>query len=82
MYELREQEEYPYDFLDDVCAYDSDYLGHCVSTNDCTGLIPAGMVTEAELLAYKDVYAFPTPMAVAAKDIYELEGKISGQNVN
>lgn len=64
MYESREQEDMPYDFLDDLCTYDDDYLGYCASTNDCTGLIPAGMVTQAELLAYKDVYAFPTPVAV------------------
>lgn len=72
MYESREQEDMPYDFLDDLCTYDDDYLGYCASTNDCTGLIPAGMVTEDELLSYKDVYSFPPPVMVERKEEYRL----------
>ena len=61
------------DFLDDLCEYDYDYLGCCASATDCTGLIPAGMVSEDELLSYKDVYSFPPPAMVAEKERYEAE---------
>lgn len=82
MYDLREKETMSSDFLDDLCAYDDDYLGYCASTTDCTGLIPAGMVTEAELLAYKDVYAFPTPVAVKEKGEYQFDGKATTPPLN
>ncbi len=77
MYELREQEEIPYNYLDDLCTYDIDYLGQCASTHDCTGLIPAGMVTQDELLAYKDVYSFPTAVAVDQKGKAQLDADAS-----
>lgn len=81
MYELREQKDVSSDYLDALCTYDDDYLGCCASATDCTGLIPAGMVTEAELLAYKDVYAFPPPVAVTEKDAYHFDGKASAPNL-
>lgn len=65
MYDLREEKELSSDCVDALCAYDDDYLGFCASTTDCTGLIPAGLGSEAELLSYKDVYAFPSAVALA-----------------
>lgn len=65
MYELQKENELSPDCVDALCTYDDDYLGFCASTTDCTGLIPSGMVSEAELLSYKDVYAFPPAIAVA-----------------
>ena len=72
MYDKEQKQNMPFDFLDDLYSIDDDYLGCCASTNDCTGLIPAGMVTEDELLSYKDVYSFPPPTMVKEKKHYNL----------
>lgn len=61
------------DFVDDILD-NYDYLMGCAaSAQDCTGLIPAGQVTEAELLSYKDVYSFPPPAVVAEKARYDCQ---------
>lgn len=75
MYDDSKSKETPSDFLDDLYNLDDDYLGCCASTTDCTGLIPAGMVSETELLSYKDVYSFPPPVMIAEKERYVAEGK-------
>ena len=54
--------EKAYDVLEDSCHNEYDYLGNSASAHDCTGLIPSGMVSEEELLSYKDVYDFPPPV--------------------
>ena len=45
--------------LNDLPEY--DYLKPA-STQDCTGLIPAGPVDEHELSCYEDLYAFLPPV--------------------
>lgn len=40
---------------------EQDYI-NTVSSMDCTGLIPAGMVKEDELNAYKELYSFGQPV--------------------
>ena len=72
MYDKEKQQHLPHDFLDDLYSIDDDYLGCCASAHDCTGLIPAGMVSEDELLSYKDVYSFPPPTMVKEKGSYSL----------
>lgn len=42
--------------------YEYDYL-NSASSQDCTGLIPSGLVDEAELENYEDIYPF-LPKAV------------------
>ena len=75
MHDERKEDSVSSDFVDDILD-DYDYLMGCsASAHDCTGLIPAGQVTETELLSYKDVYSFPPPTVVAEKAKYELEGK-------
>ncbi len=71
MHEQREKDSLTFDFVDDILD-DYDYLmGGAVSARDCTGLIPAGQTTEAQLLSYKDVYSFPPPTVVAEKMKYD-----------
>lgn len=38
-----------------------DYLSNAASTTDCTGLIPAGLTSKAELEAYESLYKFRPP---------------------
>lgn len=38
-----------------------DYLSNAASTTDCTGLIPAGLNSKAELEAYESLYKFTPP---------------------
>lgn len=38
-----------------------DFLSNAASTQDCTGLIPAAPVDEAELEAYEAVYHYQPP---------------------
>lgn len=38
-----------------------DFLSNAASTQDCTGLIPAGPVNEDELESYEDVYHYQPP---------------------
>ena len=38
-----------------------DFLSNAASTQDCTGLIPAGPVNGDELEAYEDVYHYQPP---------------------
>lgn len=38
-----------------------DYLANAASTQDCTGLIPFGPTSHAELESYEDVYHFAPP---------------------
>ncbi len=35
-----------------------DYLAKAASSQDCTGLIPAAPLSEAELQAYEDLYPY------------------------
>lgn len=58
------------DFLDELYNLDDDYLGCCASSHDCTGLIPTGMASEADLISYKDVYSFPPAVMVKEKEKY------------
>lgn len=64
MYEEKDvkKTEKAYETLEDSVLDDYDYLGNSASAHDCTGLIPSGPVSEAELLSYKDVYDFPPPV--------------------
>ena len=39
-----------------------DYLSHAASLSDCTGLIPALAVNEAEREAYEAIHHFLPPM--------------------
>lgn len=70
MYETdrRKKTEKAYEMLEDACHDQYDYLGNSASAHDCTGLIPAGMVSEEELMSYKDVYSFPPPMLDVEED--------------
>lgn len=61
------------DFLDDLLDCDDLYMGGSACANDCTGLVPAGPTSEAELLSYKDVYSFPSPFVVKEKGVYKLD---------
>lgn len=73
MYDQQQKDTISSDFVDDILD-DYDYLMGCAaSARDCTGLIPAGQVTEDELLSYKDVYSFPPPAVVAEKARYDCE---------
>lgn len=38
-------------------------IAHTCSANECTGLVSASPVTEAEWEAYKDIYDFGLPRA-------------------
>ena len=38
-----------------------DYLSNAASTQDCTGLIPSGEATIAELEDYEELYHFLSP---------------------
>lgn len=38
-----------------------DYLSNAASSQDCTGLIPSGPASEAELQSYEDLYHFLPP---------------------
>lgn len=38
-----------------------DYLGPAASATDCTGLIPSGLDSQAELDAYEELYPFTPP---------------------
>lgn len=38
-----------------------DFLSNAASTQDCTGLIPSGVVNEDELEAYEEVYHYQPP---------------------
>lgn len=38
-----------------------DYLSNAASTTDCTGLIPAGISSKAELDSYEALYKFTPP---------------------
>lgn len=40
---------------------DFDYLSNAASSKDCTGLIPANPVSDAELESYEDLYHFLPP---------------------
>lgn len=40
---------------------DFDYLSNAASSQDCTGLIPANPVSDAELESYEDLYHFLPP---------------------
>ena len=40
---------------------DFDYLSNAASSQDCTGLIPAGPVDEEELKSYEAVYHYQPP---------------------
>lgn len=40
---------------------DFDYLASAASSQDCTGLIPATPVSDAELESYEDLYHFLPP---------------------
>ncbi len=42
-----------------------DYLGNAASTMECTGLIPSGPVSEAELESYEAIYRFRPPVIKA-----------------
>lgn len=53
--------------------WEEDYFT-CSST-DCTGLIPAGMVSEAELEAYEELYPSLTPPVVLKKEDTKEEKK-------
>ena len=44
------------------------YYVNTVSSMDCTGLIPAGMVKEDELNAYKELYSFGQPVLPDEKE--------------
>lgn len=44
-------------------SYEEDFFS-CSST-DCTGLIPAGIVSDAEREFYKELYPSLTPIAVS-----------------
>lgn len=50
------------DNKENQCIIDSyDYLANAASTQDCTGLIPAAPVSEAELEAYEELYKYQAP---------------------
>ena len=38
-----------------------DFMSNAASSQDCTGLIPAGPVDEAELKSYEAVYHYQPP---------------------
>lgn len=38
-----------------------DYLSNAASTQDCTGLIPAALQSEAEEESYQDIYQYLPP---------------------
>lgn len=38
-----------------------DFLSNAASAQDCTGLIPSGVVNEDELEFYEDVYHYQPP---------------------
>ena len=44
-----------------------DFLSNAASTQDCTGLIPSGPVTEDELESYEALYHYQPPQI---KDTY------------
>ena len=45
-----------------------DYLGPAASATDCTGLIPSGLDSQAELDAYEELYPFTPPEAPSLSD--------------
>lgn len=45
----------------DIYHEEYDFLSNAASTQDCTGLIPAAPVDEAELEAYESVYHYQPP---------------------
>lgn len=44
--------------LEDAAFDNYDYLGNSASATDCTGLIPANPVSEAELESYEAIYHY------------------------
>lgn len=38
-----------------------DYLGSVASSMDCTGLIPSGTISQAELESYEELYPYRPP---------------------
>ena len=42
-----------------------DYLSNAASSQDCTGLIPSGPVSTAEIEAYEELYHFLPPNSEA-----------------
>lgn len=45
-----------------------DYLGPAASSMDCTGLIPSGPKSRAELDAYEELYPFTPPKTSTSPD--------------
>ena len=45
-----------------------DYLGPAASATDCTGLIPSGLDSQAELDAYEELYPFTPPETPSLSD--------------
>ena len=45
-----------------------DYLGPAASSMDCTGLIPSGPKSRAELDAYEELYPFTPPETPSRSD--------------
>ena len=45
----------------DIYHEEYDFLSNAASPQDCTGLIPAAPVDEAELEAYESVYHYQPP---------------------
>lgn len=54
MYQVRKETPEEYDHYFDI-------INSC-SANDCTGLIPAGLVSEEELAVYQEIYHFGPPV--------------------
>ncbi len=49
-------------------ADDYDYLAHSASANDQTGLIPAGIMSDAERESYQNLYPYPPPLVKKEKE--------------
>ncbi|MCC8029368.1 MAG: hypothetical protein LIO75_06205 [Lachnospiraceae bacterium] len=45
-----------------------DYLMHSASANDQTGLIPAGIMSDAERESYQELYPYPPPLLRKEKE--------------
>ena len=52
-----------------IVPLDYDYLGNSASATDCTGLIPAGTIDEADLMRYQDLVHFGG-MPMPPRDLY------------
>ena len=56
------------DFSNQNLIDSCDFLANAASTQDCTGLIPAGPVNEEQLESYEAVYHYQPPKIKNSKN--------------